>query len=270
MKTQLSRGIMIVSVIISILVTLASVAGLIYSGTYQFETENWRLQAQGQDIGNLFAVVFLLVSAYGIGRKSYTSRLIWVGTLFYLLYAYLIYAAALHFGVFFLLYVVILGLIVYSLIFWFLTNTIQKNTDIYPKTRVLTFSAYVLIVTGVLFTLLWLSEIIPALISGVVPKSLTDAGLIVNPVHVIDLSTVLPGMIVTGILALKARPIGLFFVVPWLAFTVLMGMSVVAAMIVIVAGTGVSTAAPMVILSSIVLVAAVALYYFAKNIKPTK
>lgn len=257
---------MIVSVIISLLVVLASVAGLLYSGTYQFETENWRRQAQGQDIGNLFAVLLLLGSAYGVGRKSFRSCLIWVGTLFYLLYAYLIYAVALHFGNLFLLYVTILDLVIYSLIFWFLTTAFQKNTTVYPKARVLTFSAYVLITTGVLFALLWLSEIIPSLMSGTVPKSLIEAGLIVNPVHVIDLSTVLPGMIVTGILALKARPTGLYFVVPWLVFTVLMGISVVAAMIIIATAGGVSTAAPMITISSLVLVALGALYYFAKNI----
>lgn len=260
---------MTVSVIISILVVLASLAGLLFSGTYQFETENWRMQAQGQDIGNLFAVVILLGGAYGMSQKSFKSSLVWIGTLFYLLYAYLIYAVALHFGSFFLFYVAILGVVTYSLIFWFITNTIQKSTAVYPKARVLTFSAYVLIATGVLFALLWLSEIIPSLMSGVVPKSLSEAGLIINPVHVIDLSTVLPGMIVTGILALKARPTGLYFVVPWLVFAILMGTSVVAATVIIAIGGDMNAIAPMIIISGLVLVALAALYYFAKNIKST-
>ena len=42
--------------------------------------------------------------------------------------------------------------------------------------------------------MLWLSELIPASLSGEVPKSVTDAGLWVNPIHVLDLAVLLPGL----------------------------------------------------------------------------
>lgn len=60
------------------------------------------------------------------------------------------------------------------------------------------FAGWVLIVTGGLFALLWLSELVPATLSGQAASSLEIAGLTMNPIHVIDLSVVLPGRIIIG------------------------------------------------------------------------
>ena len=75
---------------------------------------------------------------------------------------------------------------------------------------------------GVLFAALWLSELVPALVTGRTPASLTEAGLWVNPIHVIDLALVLPAFIVTGIAAVRRQGTGRFWLGPWLAFSVLM------------------------------------------------
>ena len=100
----------------------------------------------------------------------------------------------------------------------------------YPQGRASTGAAWVIIGIGVLFAGLWLSELVPALVSGRVPVSLAEAGLWVNPIHVIDLSIVLPGFIVAGVAALGRREHGLFWLAPWLVFASLMGSSILAAM----------------------------------------
>ena len=81
-----------------------------------------------------------------------------------------------------------------------------RHPDGPPRTA----AAWVLIATGALFAGLWLSELVPALITGEVPASLTEAGLRVNPIHVIDLSMVLPGFILSGVAAMRNRQQGLF------------------------------------------------------------
>src|SRR5688500_14397264 len=101
---KLSKWQIISTVVISFLVTPASLAGLFSSSPYAMETKNWLLQAQGQDIGNLIAVVVLLQSAYKATKGSSKGFLVWLGTLFYLLYAYIIYAVAVHFNSLFLVY----------------------------------------------------------------------------------------------------------------------------------------------------------------------
>ena len=119
--------------------------------------------------------------------------------------------------------------------------------------------------TGVLFALLWLSEIIPATISEQAPPSLETAGLIVNPIHVIDLAAVLPGMIVIGALALRGNETGLFLIVPTLVFSVLMGASIIAAMALIV-GRNTSGLVPMVMVSIVVGASLAAVTVYARRV----
>lgn len=49
----------------------------------------------------------------------------------------------------------------------------------------------------------------------------------VNPVHVLDLAFVLPGMIVTGILIWRDRTTGYLMAVPLLVFSFTMGLGIV-------------------------------------------
>lgn len=252
------------SLLISILVTVASLYGLFDPSTYSKETENWATQAKGQDIGNLLAIAVLLVSGYLLRKGSFKAGLLWLGTLFYLIYAYVVYAMAVHFNALFLVYVAVLGLCSYAAIFTI--SDIKKQVIECRDLLALRFASYVIIGIGILFGMLWLSEIIPALLTGKVPQSLQDAGLWVNPIHVIDLALVLPGFIFTGYFALKGKASGLFFLAPWLTFSVLMGLSIVAAMIMMTAQGAVSTLAPMIMVFLVVLFSFAALWRYANKI----
>jgi hypothetical protein len=247
---------------IATLVAVASLLGLLVPWPYQHETANWALQARGQDIGNLLAVVLLVASALRMRADSTRATQLWIGTLFYLLYAYVIYAFAVHFGRLFLAYVAILGLVVYSLIAALPTSARSSG---YPRGPVRVLAGAVLIGTGVLFALLWLSELVPASLSGQAPPSLDIAGLIVNPVHVIDLSVVLPGMIVIGVLALRGKQAALFLTLPALVFSVLMGFSIIAAMVLITVSEGTSGLAPMVMVAVVVVASLVAAIGYARR-----
>ena len=162
-------------------------------------------------------------------RGSQRAGLVWLGTLLYLVYAFVVYAVAVHFNYLFLVYVAALGLSAWAVILH--ANRLRGADMQYPPGRPLKVAAGVIIGIGVLFAGLWLSELVPALISGKVPVSLTEAGLWVNPIHVIDLSVVLPGFIVAGVAALQRREHGLFWLAPWLVFSALMGSSIIAAMV---------------------------------------
>lgn len=237
--------------VIAVLVTSASVLGLTAPWPYEQETENWVLQARGQDVGNLIAVVALSVGAIGMRTGSSAARQLWVGSLLYLLYAYAIYAFAVHFGRLFLVYIAILGLVAFALI---ATTVRGAPPPLRPRRAARTFGASVLILTGVLFALLWLSELIPATVSGEAPASLELAGLIVNPVHVIDLAVVLPGMIVIGVLAQRGHERGMRWLVPALTFSVLMGSSIIAAMVLIIMSGDPSGLAPLAMVAAVVAV----------------
>ncbi len=256
-----------VSFVIAVLVTVASVLGLITSWPYQEETENWVLQARGQDIGNLLAVVVLVVSAIRMRAGSFGAAQWWMGTLLYLLYAYIVYAFAVHFGRLFLVYVAILGLVFFTLV---IALSTRERAPAYPSGPTRLFAAWVLIGTGALFALLWLSELVPATVTGQVPPSIAAAGLIVSPIHVIDLSVVLPGMIIIGVLALKGNKTGLELTVPGLIFSVLMGSSIIAAMLLIVATGETSGLVPMVMVAVVVVASLAAAIAYARRMRDAR
>jgi hypothetical protein len=252
MKTVPPRSVLVWSGVISLLVVLASVAGLADPQVYGQETENWATQAKGQDLGNLLAVVVLVVAALRYRKGSQRAALVWLGALLYLIYAFIVYAVAVHLNYLFLVYVAVLGLSAWGVIFN--VDRVRGGGIQYPQGRSRTVAAWVIITTGVLFAGLWLSELVPALLMGKVPASLTDAGLWVNPIHVIDLSMVLPGFIISGIATLKGREHGLFWLAPWLVFSGLMGSSIIAAMVLMM-GAGAANTLPATVMVSVVVAA---------------
>jgi hypothetical protein len=251
MDKQASNWPVAWSLAISVLVAAASVLGLVDKDVYEQETQNWATQARGQDIGNLLAVVTLLVSALGMARGSHRAALVWLGTLLYLVYAYIVYSMAVHFNALFLVYVAILGLSSYAVMFT--VNGLRAANERYSKPVARRIAGYTSIGVAALFGSLWLSELIPAALSGEVPESVMDAGLWVNPIHVIDLAVLLPAFVIAGYLTLTGKPAGLFFVGPLLIFSVLMGASIVAAMILMTIEGFENTLPPLVMVSLIAL-----------------
>ncbi|RIK14652.1 MAG: hypothetical protein DCC50_10570 [Acidobacteria bacterium] len=233
------------------LVTLSSVAGLVDPRVYAQETQNWTLQAQGEDLGNLLAVVVLVASSLLHARGSARAGVVWIGTLLYLVYAFVIYGMAVHLNQLFLVYVAVLGLSAWAVLLN--ADGLRHAAPRWSRDRATTFPAVVLIAVGVLFAGLWLSELVPAALTGQVPASITEAGLAVNPVHVIDLAVVLPAFVLTGIAALRGRERGGFWLGPWLVFSTLMGASIVAAMALMVQAGDTAAAVPAVMVSGVVL-----------------
>ncbi|MGB7962427.1 MAG: hypothetical protein WCF12_05625 [Propionicimonas sp.] len=243
-----ARWLLASTLAIAAIVTATSLLGLFGDWAYAAETQNWRLQAQGQDVGNLLAVVALLAGGFSMSRGSTRGLLIWASSLLYLIYAFAIYAVALHFGGLFLPYLAVLGLSSFSLAF----GIRGRRHDVRLAGRSRTAACWVLIVIGTAFGLLWLGSIIPSLIVGQEPAELATAGLVANPVHVLDLALVLPAMIITGVEARRGRPEGLLWLVPWLGFSTLMGASVVAAMVLIMARETQGATGPLVFLLVVV------------------
>lgn len=237
---------------IALLVVLASVAGLADPRVYGQETANWAAQARGQDLGNLLAVIVLATAAVGYRKGSRPAGLVWLGTLLYLVYAFVVYAMAVHLNYLFGVYVAVLGLSAWAAIFH--VDDVRRGGVQYQQGPARTVAAWVIIAIGALFAGLWLSELVPALLTGTVPASLTEAGLWVNPIHVLDLAIVLPGFIIAGVAALRHLEHGLFWLAPWLVFSALMGASIVAAMALMLSA-GSTNAAPALVLVSLVVVA---------------
>jgi len=222
-----SNKILYLSLPLAALIIIASISGLSTEGFYSTETLNWQAQSLGQDAIDLFVITpALIITAIFITRKNKTAFFVWSGINIYLIYTFVIYCFDLHFNSLFIVYCLILGLSFYSVLY-FLFSQIHKQVEkeIFNKTVVKIIAVYLLIIS-VLFYFLWLSEIIPAIIHHQTPKSLVETGLLTNPIQVIDLSVILPGLFLIFIFLMQKRPVGLLLLPGALVFCILMDITI--------------------------------------------
>jgi hypothetical protein len=216
-----------ISFLLAVLVAVTAVAGLFWPATYAQEKPLWATEGAGGDAVNLFVIVPILIfSAVLAHRGSLSARLIWVGTLVFILYNGVIYAFAVHFNSLFLVYCGVLGLSFYALAGSLTSLSPSEVAAVYSQRAPARTTAVVLLLIAFVFGAQWLRELIPALLSGHTPRSITDAGLMTNPVYVLDLSVVLPGFVMTAIMLLRRKPVAFILAPVLMVFVVLMTIAI--------------------------------------------
>ncbi|NTU64827.1 MAG: hypothetical protein HGB05_15870 [Chloroflexi bacterium] len=201
--------------------------GLSVSRIYAALTPVFLPQALAQDIANLLIVAPLwLVCAILALRGSLRAYLVWLGVLIFTVYNYVIYTFSIPFGPLFLLWVAVLGMCIYAVIGGIVTIDHWAVATRFTSPRAVKVVAWVLIVTAILFGLLWLSEDVPAVLNGTRPQSVIDMALPTNPVHILDLAFFLPAVIATGVLLIKRRPFAYTVTPAFLVFLILTGVPI--------------------------------------------
>lgn len=259
---------LILSILLALLVALAGYCGVFVSSTYDREVPVYAAQGIGQDVVNLALVVpLLLVSILLAYRGSRRALLIWSGTVLYLAYNYVIYAVGVHFNTLFLVYCAILGLSFYLLAFHLL-NKVTKPIHNWFGAKTPTKSVGVfLVLVGILFYYVWLSEIIPALLSSSTPTSITDIGLFTNPVHVLDIAICLPAMILSGIILIQKKSMGFLLAPMMLVFGILMAAAIVGMIIAMYLLEQISDLSSIGIFAIIVLIGVLFTVLFLRSLK---
>lgn len=216
---------------LSILAVLFAIAGniiaLLVPRIYADLTPVFFPQAVAQDIASLVFVspAWLILSILAL-RGSLRAYLSWLGVLIFTVYNYVIYTFSVPFGPLFLLWVAVLGLSLYALIGGIASINHESVKSSFKSQRAVAFIAWFLIIVAILFGLLWLSEDVPALLSGNTPQSVVDMAIPTNPVHILDLGFFLPAVIVTGIMLLKQRPLAYTLAPAFIVFLILTGMPI--------------------------------------------
>jgi hypothetical protein len=222
---QNRNPILLFSLPLFVLIVGTSLTGLFHTNIYQGFTSNWLAQTVGQDAIDFTLIApFLLVSAFFAYRGNEAATEMWVGTLFYLLYTFLIYCFTVRFNILFIPYCLILGLSFYSLVWFFAT----RHADLIPlgRSRVVRITAIYFIVIAILFYALWLMEIVPATLRNETPATIVQAGLSTNPVHIVDLALFLPATFLVGLLALNGKPSARLLIPAFLTFFILMDITI--------------------------------------------
>ncbi len=227
MSANRLNAILFLSVPLALSCIFTSYIGLFTVNFYIKEVFNWQVQSVGQDMIDLFLVVpVLLITALLARNGNKISLLLWAGTNLYLVYTFTIFCFDVHFNSLFIFYCFNLGLSFYSLMYFIYLQAKEPNLVIPENKTWIRMTGMFFIIIAVLFYLLWLSEIIPAIFHHKIPQSIIDAGLFTNAVHVIDLAVFLPGLMITGITLLKYRSIGFMLAPVCLLFFILMDITI--------------------------------------------
>lgn len=208
------------------LVCIISIPGLTVRALYARESPNWYAQAVAQDGFDLFIVVPALLLTAFFARTKNAAFLLWGGVVAYCVYTFVIYCFAVHFNMLFVVYCLALGVSVFAFGYFLQRASVLPPYHESGDHKAIRWVAYYLIIVAGAFYLLWLVEIIPAAFNNTPPKAITDAGMITNPVHVLDLSVCLPGLFLIGLLSLRKQPFALSVVPAAIAFTMLMDLTI--------------------------------------------
>jgi len=218
----------LLTVLLAVVLAIVSYFGAFVEGTYDRDVASMAAQGMGQDMVDLFLVVpLLIVSIILVRRDIKAGWFLLTGSVFYTLYSFFIYAFGVYFNQLFLLYCIIIGLALYTFIFilhemnrmdikgWFSDNVPDR------------LIGYYFILIAVVFYALWLKDTLPAVLNDTIPESVSKYELLVNPVHVLDIAIVLPGVIITAVMLIKNLRLGYILTPTLLVFIILLAIALI-------------------------------------------
>lgn len=221
---------LVLSAVILVLATAAAVTGLTVPSVYR-DAAAVVPQALGQDVVTLFfAVPLLAIATFAVWHGSLRGRLLWLGALGYMVYAYGTYALWAHWNPLFLVYVALFGVSLYAVALGLVRTDAIKVWAAFVKRPPVRPVAWFFFVTAFLVSALWLTEEVMALVTGVVPPSIVQMDSDTNIVHVFDLGVVMPAFVITGVLLLRDRPWGYVLAGLLLVKAATIGLAVVSMM----------------------------------------
>jgi len=251
------------TIAIVLLVAVTAVAGIFWPAAYAKETLYSSAGAIGSDLVDLLLVVPVLLISGILGyRGSVPARLVWLGTLGYLLYNFVLYAFGVHFNALFLIYCATLSLCFYATVFCLPLISLEQIAQTYGPRAPRKTTAIVLLVIAALYAAFDLGEDIPALLAGRVPQSVIQVNLHVSFIHCLDLIFLLPGMCITAYLLFRRRASGYALGAAFLALLAIMNIELAVLMVVMALKGCFGMFYPMIVSFAVVGVGCVGLLWF--------
>jgi hypothetical protein len=221
------------SLLLAALLAVTACGGLFWPATYARETRTYAAEGVGGDAFNLAVVLpVLIISAVLARRGAMAARLVWMGALVFLVYDFVFYTLAVHFNSLFLVYCAVWGLSFYLLAVSIPALPVAEIATAYGPRAPVTLTAIMFLWIVVSAGGHWLTESVPAVLSGGVPKSVVDQGLLTDPAAVLDLPLLLPGLVITAILLLRRRPLAFVLGPIFLALAILVSLMISAMMVI--------------------------------------
>jgi hypothetical protein len=211
---------LILTGILAVLMLITAFAGTFLPSIYRDFTRPQRVaESQGQDVVTLFIGLPLLLIALRLTRHGDArGLLLWVGTVGYVLYVYLVYAYGGLYNLFFPLYVAIMGLCIFSIIG--VLNGVDADA---VHARVAATAPRKVVAGYFLGTVLLLTFIWGAAVTNAILTKTPDEGTLI---YVTDLAFVLPVFALAGVWLWQRRPWGDVLAGVMLVKAVTLGLSI--------------------------------------------
>jgi len=199
----------VISSAIAVLMVVASLAGLLADDLYRDGA--WAREAlRGGDLTTLVLVVPILIWAVLLSRRgSMRGRVIWLGTLGYGVYNYAYYVFGAAFNDMFLVHVALLSLSIWA------TALLATNIDLASTGRGFRLDGVTrgvggfLVIVGSVLGGLWVALAIRFALTGELMADVPEDG--VHLVFGIDLSLLVPALIVAGVVLWRRTTLGVVF-----------------------------------------------------------
>ncbi|NPV51678.1 MAG: hypothetical protein HPY60_10870 [Candidatus Methanofastidiosum sp.] len=203
------------SIYLSIVVIALSIitsAGGIFLETIYKDNEFTKTALYGNDIVTLFLAVPLMILGLFFSIKgSKKALLVWMGTLWYMVYNYIFYLYGTAYNNFFLLYVGLFTLSAYALLFGVVNIDAKGISKLFnEKTPTKLISGYMVFFASLLGGL-WIAMSIGSIVSGKIPEHVLQTNHPTAVVWATDLSLLIPALIVSAIYLWKRNPWGYIF-----------------------------------------------------------
>ena len=200
----------VLSAIVAVLMAVVSTEGAFFSQMYRdnpliASTFHW------QDYVTLFVALPLLIAGLLLEmRGSLRGRLVWVSMLGYAVYAYAFYCFAAAFNEFFLLYVAIFSASLFALLLSVPRMDVEAMGRRFGGAAAKWVAIVYMTLTAVGLGSLWIAMSLGFVFSGKVPGPIVTSGHPTSIVFALDLSIIVPAMIVASWLLISDRAWGWF------------------------------------------------------------
>jgi hypothetical protein len=198
----------VLSLVIAVLTLIAAAGGLFLHSLYRDNT--WvSTQLRGNDLVTLVVALPLLLTALILSmRGSQRAQLVWLGMLWYILYGYAFYLFGAAFNQFFLIYAALFALSMIALIVGLSQVDINRiNPNLLAKTPVKWIGVYMLF-WAVLLGGLWVARSLSFVATGKMPQDIIDSGIHTGVVYALDLSLLVPYLLLSALWLWKRQPRG--------------------------------------------------------------
>lgn len=211
MTRQLRRWHIVSTVAVLILAAGSSLLGLFRSGHYR--APRGLVEAyQIQDFTIL--VVGIPVLAAGLWysvQGSPRGRIVWLGGLAYMTYMWASIAIQIPFNELFLVYIALFGLSLFTLVGGMVSTDAERIRQTLEGHINVPLYSGALTVIGLGLGALWLSDVVPPLLSGTTPSLIEESGQQAMATHVIDLGVVVPSILLSATWLYQGRTWGYVF-----------------------------------------------------------